>query len=62
MVELEKANADFVRDSYNYCVEYAEGDEHNDKVILMCVNDELAAAGFKKFKSLKEIKGIIKQK
>jgi len=62
MAEEEQASVDFVKDSYEYCVEYTEGEENKENAILMCVNDELEAAGYKKFKSVKEIKSFIKKK
>lgn len=60
MAEEEQASVDFVKDSYEYCVDYAEGEENKDNAILMCVNEELEASGYKKFKSLKDIKAFIK--
>jgi len=62
MADEEKASVDFVKDSFEYCTEYAEGEENKDNAILMCVNEELEASGYKTFKSLKEVKDYIKNK
>ena len=62
MAEEEQASVDFVKDSYEYCVEYAEGEENTDNAVLTCVNEELKASGYKTFKSVKEIKSFIKKK
>ncbi|WP_371189213.1 hypothetical protein [Thalassotalea maritima] len=62
MASEEQASVDFVQDSYNYCVDYAEGEDNKDQAILLCVNEELEASGYKTFKSVKEIKDFIKQK
>ncbi|WP_371378755.1 hypothetical protein [Thalassotalea aquiviva] len=61
MAEEEQASVSFVRDSYTYCVDYAEGEENKKQAILVCVNEELEASGYKTFKSVKEIKDYIKQ-
>ncbi|GHF89621.1 hypothetical protein [Thalassotalea marina] len=59
----EKApSVELVKDSFEYCTDYAQGEEDADKLILTCVNEELAESGYKTFKSLKEIKDFIKDK
>ncbi|QBG36825.1 hypothetical protein [Litorilituus sediminis] len=62
MAEEEVVSVDFVADSYAYCVEYAQGEENTENAILQCVNAELEASGYKRFKSVKEIKDFIKKK
>lgn len=54
-------SVELVKDSFEYCTDYAQGEENADKLILTCVNDELAESGYKTFKSLKEIKEFIKE-
>ncbi|WP_163933688.1 hypothetical protein [Paraferrimonas sp. SM1919] len=56
----EKPSVEFVKDSFNYCVDYAEGEENADAVILECVNFDMESSGFKKFASMSEIKAFIK--
>lgn len=54
-------SVELVKDSLEYCTDYAQGEENADKLILTCVNDELAESGYKTFKSFKEIKEFIKE-
>lgn len=56
----EQASVDFIKDSFEYCVSYADGEENKDNAILTCVNEELAASGYKTFSSVTAIKSAIK--
>lgn len=56
----EQASLDTVKDSYEFCLDMADGEENKDNAVLFCVNDELKSLGYKPFDTLQAIKSFIK--
>lgn len=57
----EMPDVAYLQDTLDYCVEYYEGEEVTDKIILTCVNEELDASGYAAFPSLQAVKDYIAQ-